>query len=44
MIVATFLLMWFAFSGLIVTRGTVSTCVPFFDIRQGVESQAMVQL
>jgi len=26
MIVATFLLMWFTFSGLIVTHGTVSTC------------------
>ena len=31
MIVATFLLMRFAFSRLIVTRGTVSTCEPFLS-------------
>ena len=30
--IATFLLMRFAFSGLIVTRGTVSTCEPFLSL------------
>ena len=35
MIVATFLLKWLAFSGLIVASGTMSTCEPLFHIGYG---------